>query len=53
LAPPNLISLEQSGYLSGIVTQDNILAQELVQSIKKKVQSSNIVIKLDMTQLAG
>lgn len=46
---PDIISPEQSGFVYGRIIQDNIfLAQELIQSIRKKVRGGNIVIKLDM-----
>src|SRR5436190_11444030 len=48
---PDIISPEQSGFVKGRIINDNILlAQELVQSIKKKVRGSNIVIKLDLSK---
>src|SRR5436190_24030213 len=48
---PDIISPEQSGFVKGRVINDNILlAQELVQSIRKKVRGSNIIIKLDLSK---
>ena len=48
---PNIISPEQAGFVKGRITNDNIrLAQELIQSIEKKVKGSNLVIKLDLSK---
>lgn len=45
----SIISVEQSGFVKGWLIHDNIfLAQELMHSLKKKVQGSKIVTKLDM-----
>src|SRR5436190_161154 len=42
---------EQSGFVKGRVINDNIhLAQELIQSIKKRVRGSNIIIQLDLSK---
>lgn len=46
---PLLISQEQSGFVKGRLIQDNILlAQDLVQDIRRKIRGSNVAIKLDM-----
>lgn len=46
---PLLISPEQSAFVSGRDASDNVmLAQELVQSIDRRVRGHNMVIKLDM-----
>ena len=46
---PTIISLEQSGFVSGRDIADNILlAQELVNSIDKKARGHNVIFKLDM-----
>ncbi|XP_019264876.1 PREDICTED: uncharacterized protein LOC109242481 [Nicotiana attenuata] len=46
---PNLISDNQSGFVKGrLITENILLAQELVHGIKKNNQGGNIVIKLDM-----
>nr|XP_027067853.1 uncharacterized protein LOC113693523 [Coffea arabica] len=46
---PTIISLEQSGFVSGRDIADNILlAQELVNSIDKKAWVHNVIFKLDM-----
>lgn len=46
---PKLISPEQSGFVLGRLIHDNILlAQELMQSINKKVRGANVAVKLDM-----
>ena len=48
---PSIISPEQSGFVNGRCINDNILlAQELVQSLKKKTRGSNLLMKLDMTK---
>lgn len=46
---PKLISPEQSAFLKGRDISDNILlAQELLQHLDKKVRGSNVVFKLDI-----
>src|SRR3954463_6012630 len=48
---PLIISRKQAGFVQGRLINDNIvLAQELIQSIKKKVRGSNLVIKLDVSK---
>lgn len=47
---PNIISPEQCGFVKGKNINGNILlAQELIQSIKKKTRGSNMVMKLDIS----
>lgn len=53
LAPilPRIISPEQSGFVQGRVIHENVLlAQEIMQSINKKVRGSNVALKLDMAK---
>lgn len=53
LAPilPNLISLNQTGFVKGRSISENImLAQEIIHQIKKPVVEGNVVIKLDMAK---
>src|SRR3954468_10137378 len=46
-----IISKEQSGFVKGRMINDNILlAQELIQSLKKKVRGGNMVMKLDISK---
>lgn len=46
-----LISKEQRGFMKGRSIFDNILlAQEMAQSIKKKIRVTNIIMKLDMNK---
>lgn len=48
---PKLISDNQFGFLKGrLITENILLAQELVHGIKKINQGGNIVIKLDMSK---
>lgn len=48
---PNVISLEQGVFVKGQLISDNILlANKLIQSIKDKVRSSNIIMKLDVSK---
>ncbi|KAH0633200.1 hypothetical protein KY284_035986 [Solanum tuberosum] len=53
LAPilPHLISENQSGFVRGRSITDNImLAQEIIHNIKKPKEGDNVVIKLDMAK---
>lgn len=53
LAPflPSLISEEQSGFTKTRSITDNILlAQEIIQKIDSKVRGGNVVLKLDLTK---
>ena len=53
LAPilPKIISLNQSGFIKGRMITDNILlAQEMVEQIKTKRRGGNTILKLDMTK---
>uniref|UniRef100_A0A8C0UC45 Reverse transcriptase domain-containing protein n=1 Tax=Cyanistes caeruleus TaxID=156563 RepID=A0A8C0UC45_CYACU len=53
LAPilPRIISPNQSGFIKGRSISENImLAQEIVQGIKKPNRGANVVIKLDMAK---
>ena len=46
---PSIISLEQSTFVQGREMSDNILlAQELVVAIDKRVRGHNVILKLDM-----
>src|SRR4051812_31793627 len=48
---PCIISPKQVGFVKGRSINDNILlAQELLQSIKKKIRRSNLIMKLDITK---
>lgn len=48
---PRLISEEQGAFIQGISIHENIsLAQELLQSLNKKVRGGNVMIKADMTK---
>ncbi|XP_015159877.1 uncharacterized protein [Solanum tuberosum] len=48
---PNLISLNQSGFVKGRSISENImLAQEILHQIRKPNIGSNVVIKLDMAK---
>ncbi|CAH9069343.1 unnamed protein product [Cuscuta epithymum] len=48
---PKLISEEQAGFVKGRDISDQILiAQEMVHAIDKKVRGSNVIIKLDMAK---
>ncbi|XP_031100850.1 uncharacterized protein LOC116004818 [Ipomoea triloba] len=48
---PRIISREQSGFVQGRNIHDNVLlALELIQSINKRCQGSNVAIKLDMSK---
>ncbi|KAK6780041.1 hypothetical protein RDI58_022225 [Solanum bulbocastanum] len=53
LAPilPNLISPNQSGFVKGrSITENIMLAQEIIHQIKRPTIGSNVVIKLDMAK---
>lgn len=53
LAPilPDLISSNQSGFVRGISISENImLAQEIIHGIRKPKDGNNVVIKLDMAK---
>ncbi|PKU62204.1 integrator complex subunit 11 [Dendrobium catenatum] len=48
---PKIISLNQTGFVKGRSISDNVLlAQELVNDINSKVPGGNIVFKLDITK---
>ncbi|XP_049348952.1 uncharacterized protein LOC125813502 [Solanum verrucosum] len=48
---PNLVSLNQSGFVKGRSISENImLAQEIIHQIKKPNIGSNVIIKLDMAK---
>lgn len=48
---PQIISPEQSGFVKGRVISDNILlAQELIGYLSKDVRGGNVALKLDMTK---
>lgn len=48
---PNIISQSQAGFIKGRSISDNILlAQELLASFNKQVRGGNVVIKLDMSK---
>jgi len=48
---PELVSLNQSGFVKGRSISENImLAQEIIHQIKKPNIGSNVVIKLDMAK---
>lgn len=48
---PHVISPTQSGFIKGRLIQDNILlAQELMSYLGKRVNGSNIVLKLDVAK---
>ncbi|XP_027072036.2 uncharacterized protein [Coffea arabica] len=48
---PRLISPQQSGFVKGRAISDNILlAQEMISRIGRKVRGSNVVLKLDMAK---
>ncbi|KAH0772311.1 hypothetical protein KY290_016292 [Solanum tuberosum] len=48
---PNLVSLNQTGFVKGRSISENImLAQEIIHHIKKPNIGSNVVIKLDMAK---
>ncbi|KAL3514291.1 hypothetical protein ACH5RR_027008 [Cinchona calisaya] len=48
---PKIISPEQGGFVQGRVISENILlAQELVDFIDKKTRRGNVILKLDMTK---
>ena len=48
---PRLISPQQSGFVRGRLISDNfLLAKELIQSLNVKVWGANIMFKLDMTK---
>lgn len=48
---PKIISSQKSGFVKGRLISDNILlAQELVGSLNKKVRGGNAVMKLDMAK---
>lgn len=48
---PNLISDNQSGFVKGRSISENImLAQEIIHGIKKPKDGDNVLIKLDMTK---
>ena len=53
LAPilPNIISMNQSGFVRGRSISDNyLLAQEMIVGIKRKARGRNVVFKLDMSK---
>ncbi|XP_015160335.1 uncharacterized protein [Solanum tuberosum] len=48
---PSLVSLNQSGFIKGRSISENImLAQEIIHQIKKPNIGSNVIIKLDMAK---
>src|SRR3954466_8522789 len=48
---PKLISEQQGGFVRGRIINDNILlANKLIQDIRKEVRGSNIVMKLDVSK---
>ncbi|KAK6791450.1 hypothetical protein RDI58_010531 [Solanum bulbocastanum] len=48
---PNLISPNQSGFMKGrSITENIMLAQEIIHQIKRPAIGSNVVIKLDMAK---
>ncbi|KAL0287321.1 UNVERIFIED_CONTAM: hypothetical protein Scaly_2767800 [Sesamum calycinum] len=48
---PNLISLAQSGFVTGRLISDNILiAQEIIHHLDLRYKNNNLVIKLDMSK---
>ena len=48
---PSIISPEYGGFVKGKIINDNILlANELTQSIKKKVRGTNLIMKLDISK---
>ncbi|XP_027181778.1 uncharacterized protein LOC113780162 [Coffea eugenioides] len=51
LVIPRLISPQQTGFVKGRSITDNyLLAQELMASIKRKARGANVALKLDMTK---
>ncbi|KAL0329200.1 UNVERIFIED_CONTAM: hypothetical protein Sradi_4906700, partial [Sesamum radiatum] len=51
LSLPNLISPSQSGFVTGRLISDNILmAQEMIHHLDLRYKNSNLVIKLDMSK---
>nr|XP_016490429.1 PREDICTED: uncharacterized protein LOC107810195 [Nicotiana tabacum] len=51
---PKLISDNQTGFVKGrLITENILLAQEIVHDIGKNNQGGNIVIKLDMSKAYG
>lgn len=48
---PSIISLEQSGFIKGRnITENILLAQELLHKIDSKVRGNNVMLKLDMAK---
>ncbi|XP_049399716.1 uncharacterized protein LOC125863741 [Solanum stenotomum] len=48
---PSLVSLNQSGFVKGrSISENNMLAQEIIHQIKKPNIGSNVIIKLDMAK---
>ncbi|XP_012843177.1 PREDICTED: uncharacterized protein LOC105963331 [Erythranthe guttata] len=48
---PHIISPSQSGFVQGCLISDNILlAQEMVHSISVRCRNSNLILKLDMAK---
>lgn len=48
---PKMISNNQSGFIKGrLITENIMLAQEIIQSVSKENRGGNIVIKLDMAK---
>src|SRR3954467_9960263 len=48
---PKIISLEQGGFVKGRMINDNILlANKLIQSLRKEIRGSNIIMKLDVSK---
>ncbi|KAL0298003.1 UNVERIFIED_CONTAM: hypothetical protein Sangu_3166400 [Sesamum angustifolium] len=51
LSLPNLISPSQSGFVTGRLISDNILmAQEMIHHLDLRYKNNNLVIKLDMSK---
>ncbi|CAH9114746.1 unnamed protein product, partial [Cuscuta epithymum] len=48
---PKLISPEQAGFMKGRDISDHVLvAQEMINSIDRKVRGTNVIVKLDMAK---
>lgn len=46
---PYIISFEQSGFVKGMsITENVLLAYEMIQKLDTKIRGNNVVLKLDM-----
>jgi len=51
LVLPNIISQNQSRFVKGrIITENILLAQELIRDINRRSRDVNVVVKLDMAK---